>query len=267
MTSPRFISPRIVKRSGSFCRSPAASRAVSSSPIVAIPALRISSRYGPTAVPSSSGCRPRTIPTSPRRGSKGAASPWRRRSGCPDFLLSTPACRSISTSNTATPIARTASAWWWPLAVPGRRVDGVRISPERRSRPRWSGGCTASDGKSSCASRNGSRYANLHKFDTANPHIAAGLIWAGLCAALLKRFLAHAAQRVGHGAPISTRRVAMCAHLLLTDLVAALVKGRGLRKAWQHAMEYLLANAGRSNVPREQRIGRLRSGLVLVGSA
>ena len=36
-------------------------------------------------------------------------------------------------------------------------------------------------------------YANLHKFDTANPHIAAGLIWASLCAAILKRFLAHAA--------------------------------------------------------------------------
>ena len=110
-------------------------------------------------------------------------------------------------------------------------------------------------------------YANLHKFDTANPHIAAGLIGAGLCAALLKRFLAHAAQRVGHGPAISTRRVAMCAHLLLTDLVSALVKGRGLRQAWQHAMAYLLANAGRANVPREQRIGRLRSGLVLVGGA
>ena len=110
-------------------------------------------------------------------------------------------------------------------------------------------------------------YANLHKFDTANPHIAAGLIWAGLCAALLKRFLAHAAQRVGRGAAISTRRVAMCAHLLLTDLVSALVRGRGLPKAWQHAMAYLLANAGRSNAPREQRIGRLRSGLVLVGGA
>jgi len=108
-------------------------------------------------------------------------------------------------------------------------------------------------------------YANRHKFDTADPHIAAGLIWAGLCPALLKRYLAHAAQRVGHGAPISTRRVAMRAHLLLTDLVAALVKGRGLRKVWQHAMEYLLVNAGRSNVPRDQRIGRLRSGLVLVG--
>ena len=110
-------------------------------------------------------------------------------------------------------------------------------------------------------------YANLHKFDTANPHIAAELIWAGPCAALLKRFLAHAAQRVGNGAAISTRRVAMCAHLLLTDLVSALVKGCGLRKAWQHAMEYLLANAGRSNLPREQRIGRFRSGLVLVGGA
>jgi hypothetical protein len=38
----------------------------------------------------------------------------------------------------------------------------------------------------------------------------------------LKRFLAHATQRVGRGAAISTRRVAMCAHLLLTDMVTAL---------------------------------------------
>jgi len=91
-------------------------------------------------------------------------------------------------------------------------------------------------------------YANLHKFTTANPHIAAGLIWAGPCAALLIRFLAHAAQRVGNGAAISTRRVAMCAQLLLTGVVSALVRGR-------------------ANVPREQRIGRLRSGVVLVGRA
>src|SRR5262249_54039012 len=47
-------------------------------------------------------------------------------------------------------------------------------------------------------------YANLHKFDTANEHVAAGLIWASLCAAVLKRFLAHAAQLIG-GQPISTR--------------------------------------------------------------
>jgi len=67
-------------------------------------------------------------------------------------------------------------------------------------------------------------YANLHQFDTANPHIAEGLIWASLCAAVLKRFLAHAAQRVGRTA-ISTRRVAMCAHHILDALVATLLLG------------------------------------------
>ncbi|MBK5299540.1 MAG: transposase [Vicinamibacteria bacterium] len=70
-------------------------------------------------------------------------------------------------------------------------------------------------------------YANLHQFATANAHIAAGLIWASLCAAVLKRFLAHAAQRVGRGTPMSTRRVAMCAHHMLDDLVAALLVGVG----------------------------------------
>lgn len=49
-------------------------------------------------------------------------------------------------------------------------------------------------------------YANLHKFDTGNPHIAAGRFWASLCAAILKRFLAHAAQRVGDGTPVTRRR-------------------------------------------------------------
>ena len=71
-------------------------------------------------------------------------------------------------------------------------------------------------------------YANLHQFDTANPHIAEGLIWASLCAAVLKRFLAHAAQRVGAGAPISTRRVAMCARHILDAVITALRVGVGL---------------------------------------
>ena len=71
-------------------------------------------------------------------------------------------------------------------------------------------------------------YANLHQFDTANAHIAEGLIWASLCAAVLKRFLAHAAQRVGEGTAMSTRRVAMCAHHILDDVVTALLVGVGL---------------------------------------
>jgi Transposase DDE domain len=106
-------------------------------------------------------------------------------------------------------------------------------------------------------------YANLHQFDTANAHIAAGLIWASLCAAVLKRFLAHAAERVGPGTAMSTRRVAMCAHHILDDLVAALLLGVGLLRALHHGLAYLLANARRSNPDRDRRTGRLRAGLRL----
>jgi hypothetical protein len=64
-------------------------------------------------------------------------------------------------------------------------------------------------------------YANLHKLEPANEHVAEGLIWASLCAAVLKRFLAHAAQLVG-GKPISNRRVAMCAGHIIDEMVTAL---------------------------------------------
>ena len=53
-------------------------------------------------------------------------------------------------------------------------------------------------------------YANLHAFDTQNPAIVEGLIWAAIGAAALKRFLAHTAQVVA-GVDTSTRRTAMCA--------------------------------------------------------
>ena len=110
-------------------------------------------------------------------------------------------------------------------------------------------------------------YANLHKFDTANPHIAEGLIWASLCAAVLKRFLAHAAQRVGDGTAMSTRRVAMCAHHILDALVAALLIGVGLLGALRRGLAYLLANARRANPDRDRRTGRLRAGLAIVEPA
>ena len=51
-------------------------------------------------------------------------------------------------------------------------------------------------------------YANLHAFGTQKASIAEGLIWAALCAAIMKRFLAHAAQRL-HGVDISTRKATM----------------------------------------------------------
>jgi hypothetical protein len=107
-------------------------------------------------------------------------------------------------------------------------------------------------------------YANLHKFDTANEHIAAGLIWASLCAAVLKRFLAHAAQLVG-GKPISTRRVAMCSGHAIEELAAALLACVSIASAFRDAMAFLLANARRSNPVRDRKTGRLRTGLRVVG--
>lgn len=109
-------------------------------------------------------------------------------------------------------------------------------------------------------------YANLHQFDTANVHIAEGLIWASLCAAVLKRFLAHAAQRVG-GTAMSTRRVAMCAHHILDALVAAVLLGVGLRATLHRSLAYLLGNARRANPDRDRRTGRLRAGLGLAEAA
>jgi hypothetical protein len=109
-------------------------------------------------------------------------------------------------------------------------------------------------------------YANLHQFDTANAHIAEGLIWASLCAAVLKRFLAHAAQRVG-GEAMSTRRVAMCAHHILDALVAALLLGVGLRGTLRRGLSFLLANARRANPDRDRHTGRLRAGLGLAEAA
>lgn len=108
-------------------------------------------------------------------------------------------------------------------------------------------------------------YANLHKFDTANKHIAAGLIWASLCAAVLKRFLAHAAQLVG-GKPISTRRVAMCAGRIIDEIVTALLACVSIASAFLDGMTFLLANARRSNPKRDRKSGRLRTALVTVGT-
>jgi hypothetical protein len=92
-------------------------------------------------------------------------------------------------------------------------------------------------------------------------------MWASLCAAILKWFLAHAAQRVGHGIAISTPRVAMCARHILEALVTALLVGIDLLGALRRGLAYLLANARRANLDRDRRTGRLRAGLGLVEAA
>jgi hypothetical protein len=72
--------------------------------------------------------------------------------------------------------------------------------------------------------------------------------------AIVKRFLAHAAQLVG-GKPISTRRVAMCAGHLIDEVVMAILAYVSIAMAFQAGMAFLLANARRSNPKRDRKTG------------
>ena len=105
-------------------------------------------------------------------------------------------------------------------------------------------------------------YANLHAFDTANAGIVEGLIWAAIGAATLKRYLAHATQRV-MGVETSTRKTAMCATHVLGDILEALLSGghRALLATFERAVRYLAVNAKRAHPDRDRRTGRLQLGL------
>ena len=106
-------------------------------------------------------------------------------------------------------------------------------------------------------------YASLHAFNTANPAIAEGLIRAAVAAAAMKRYLAHMTQ-VLRAVEVSTRKVAMCAHHVLTDLFRVLTsQSHGdLHETLRAAIEYLANNATRAHPKRERRTGRLQFGIV-----
>ncbi len=107
-------------------------------------------------------------------------------------------------------------------------------------------------------------HANLHAFDTSNPYIAEGLIWASLCAAILTRYCAHVAQRFAH-LPISTQKVAKCIAYVLRDIFHALMHSpTHLNKAIMLALEYLSKNAQRAHPKRDALSGRSKLGLVPV---
>ena len=105
-------------------------------------------------------------------------------------------------------------------------------------------------------------YANLKGFDTSNPSIAEGMIWAAIGAAMMKRFLAHMTQHLRR-VETSTRKVAMCAHHVLGDIIDALVCERTyrLRSSLTRALDYLATNAKRAHPKRDRRSGRLQLGL------
>ena len=103
---------------------------------------------------------------------------------------------------------------------------------------------------------------NLHAFDTQNPAIVEGLIWAAISAAALKRFLAHTAQVVA-GVETSTRKVAMCAVHFLHDILRALISEIENRflDTFARAIDYLAGNARRAHPKRDRQRGRLQFGL------
>jgi DDE family transposase len=105
-------------------------------------------------------------------------------------------------------------------------------------------------------------YANLHAFDTANPALVEGLMWAAIAAAALKRFLAHMTQLLLE-VPMSTRKVAMCALHVLGGVVEALKSGdvAGLYAALEAAITYLACYAQRAHPKRDRQTGRSQLGL------
>lgn len=108
-------------------------------------------------------------------------------------------------------------------------------------------------------------HSNLHAFDTSNPNIAEGLIWASLCAATIKRYCAHVTQRIARVA-MSTRIVAKCIHHVLDDILYDLMhEPTRLRSSVERAISYLAGNARRAKPERDRKTGRGKLGLVHVG--
>lgn len=104
-------------------------------------------------------------------------------------------------------------------------------------------------------------YANLHAYDTNNPYIAEGLIWASLCAALLKRYWAHTTQRF-FAVPMSTQKVAMSMQHVLLDMLYALLHAPAtLARMIERGLCYLAYNAQRAHPKRDKHKGRLKLGL------
>lgn len=107
-------------------------------------------------------------------------------------------------------------------------------------------------------------HANLRAFDTANPNIAEGLIWASLCAATLKRYCAHVTQRIAKVA-MSTRIVAKCIHHVLCNVLYDLMHNQQqLLTTLEKAIAYLSANAQRAHPKRDRKSGRCKLGLAHV---
>ena len=94
-------------------------------------------------------------------------------------------------------------------------------------------------------------YANLHALQSEHPSIVEGFIWASLCAALIKRALAHWAQ-LAHGQPISVRIAAQAGPQLLPRFADWAV-GLGDNALLLSVLAFLAHNARRAHPRRDAR--------------
>jgi hypothetical protein len=104
-------------------------------------------------------------------------------------------------------------------------------------------------------------YASLGAFDTANTHIAEGLVWAALVAAIVKRFCVHATERM-YGVALSTQTTAKCIHHLIDDAFkATLNEPHQTYRAFRRLLKYLSDNATRAKPELDRLTGRNKLGL------
>ena len=133
-------------------------------------------------------------------------------------------------------------SWTWLLTnLPHEKVSASSIG--QLYRLRWQIELAFKEWKS---------YASLRAFQTANPSIVEGLIWASLCAALLKRALAFSAQlALDHKKALSTRIAAMSGRQLLGDLAAWAQTGFAAQ-AFGAILLFLALNATRTHPERDR---------------
>ena len=104
-------------------------------------------------------------------------------------------------------------------------------------------------------------FANLRTFITEKEAIVEGLIWGSLCAAILKRFIAHVAQKATDVA-ISTHKVAKSACYFMGNIMNAIIhEPDKIREAFEKAVLYLKNNARRDSIKRDKKTGRSKLGL------
>jgi len=96
-------------------------------------------------------------------------------------------------------------------------------------------------------------YANLHALQSENPSIVEGFIWASLCAALIKRALAHCAQLV-HQRAISVRVAAQSGPQLLPQLADWIMNATAEgADTFATLLAFLAENARRAHPNRDAR--------------